>query len=247
MTLGGIGSGHRAGLLERLFAKADADSSAGLDAGELAALMPDDDAAGRAGALVKQHDRDADGHLSLAEVTEATLTPETLSGLLSIAGYAAASRTEREEDDAKAIDAFFDRADLDGDGSLNQAEYDAGRVAEMAESLDSGAAAPQHMFVVQPDALSDGKLSRDEIMVARRLMDVATPVSLDDPNLDPELVEAIRNLPPPEPPAEDAPAEAETVLADTIRSADLTQALIERLIRQLERAQPATQGLSLTA
>lgn len=231
-------------MLERLFGRADADKNGTLDASELAGLMGGNEKPDRAAALIARHDQDNDQLLSLAEVTGAQLTPDTLSGLLTAQEYAAAGREDRRADDQEAVDAFFAQADLDGNGALSREEYDAGRMLGIAEGLDAGGDTPQHMFVVSSEALADGTVARDEIMVARRLIDVARPISLDDPDLDPEVVDLLKTLPKPETP--DAPTEEPPSLADTVAKADFTQALIDRLIRMLERAQPGAATTSLT-
>lgn len=231
-------------MLERLFGRADADKNGTLDASELAGLMGGNQKPDRAAALIARHDQDDDQLLSLAEVTGARLAPDTMSDLLTVQEYAAASRLDRRADDQKAVDAFFAQADLDGNGALSREEYDAGRMLGMAEGLDTGAETPQHMFVVSREALADSTVGRDEIMVARRLVDVAKPMSLDDPDLDPEVVDLIKNLPKLETP--DAPTEATPSMADTVKNADFTQALVDRLIRMLEQAHPGASTTSLT-
>lgn len=250
MTTAGIGAGFRSGLLERLFAKADLDQSKSVSAEELAGLISGDDAPARASAMIADHDTDGDNHLSLAELTGSKLAPETLSSLLSEQEYAAADRAGRVTDDRKAADEFFASADIDGDGALSRDEYDAERTLRMAASLDAEETAPQHMFAVMRSAIDDGKITRDEIMVGRRLIDVAKPLSLDDPDLDPEVVEMLKNLPPmPKETGtpETAQPEPATVLGNAVRTAELTQALITRLIRQLELAQPAAPATDITA
>ena len=248
MTIGSVGGGFRTGLLERLFARADSDQNVGAD--ELAGLMSGDDASTRARAILSARDADGDDQLTLAELTGANLTPETLSGLLSVQEYAAADRANRAADDRKATDAFFTSADIDGNGQLSKDEFDAERALRMAQSLDSGEPAPQHLFAVLPGALDDKQITRDELMVGRRLIDVAKPGSLDDPNFDPELAERLKQLVPPQGEAEappPPPPELSTVMGNAVRSTQLTQALIARLIRQLEQAHPATPVQDLTA
>lgn len=240
MTTAAVDGGFRAGLLGRLFAKADVDQDKSVSADELAALISGDAAPTRAGAIVAEHDADGDDQLSLPELTGSKFAPETLSGLLSEQEYAAADRSGRATDDRNVADSFFASADIDGDGSLSRAEYDAERTLRMAQSLDAGETAPQHMFAVRPGAFDDDKISRDDIMVGRRLIAIAHAVSLDDPGLDPDLAERLNNLQPtvaPADPAEPAQPDTATALGRAVGSAEMTQALLTRLIHQLELAQ----------
>ena len=250
MTIGNVGGGFRAGLLERLFTRADTDQNQSVGVDELAGLMTGDDAPARARAILSARDADGDDQLTLAELTGGKLAPETLSGLLSVQEYAAADRAGRAADDRKAVDEFFASADLDGNGQLSKEEFDAERALRMAQNLDSGEPAPQHMFGVFRQAFDDKVITRDELMVGRRLVDLAKPISLDDPNLDPELAERLKKLAPlqaeaatSQPPRPDLSA----VMGNGVRSAELTQALISRLIRQLELAHPAPPTQDLTA
>lgn len=250
MTIGSVGGGFRAGLLERLFARADRDQNQSIAVDELAGLLSGGDAPTRAQTILSNNDMDGDNQLSLAELTGSNLAPETLSGLLSVQEYAAADRAGRAADDGKAVDEFFASADVDGDGQLSKDEFDAERTLRMAQSLDAGESVPQHLFGTLRDAMADDRITRDEIMVGRRLVDVAKPVSLDDPNLDPDLVERLKKLQPPPAGAETPqppPVDTATVLGNTVRSAELTQTLITRLIRQLELALPATPTRDLAA
>lgn len=233
------GRGFGAGLLERLFQRADVNRNSRVGAEEIAELLPEGGAFEAAQALVNRHDQDSDGQLSIAEFSATTMAPETMASLLSVQEYKAASREERRADDAAAIDALFARADLDGDGLLSQEEFQAERALQFARALDAGET-PQHGFAALPSAAEDGYFSRDEILVGRRLADVLDPISPDE--LDPEMKErlqAIRRLTPDDAGGPAAPTEPqpdiETVLGNVVRSAELTESLIARLIRQMER------------
>jgi len=260
MTTEGIGGTFRTGLLQRLFAKADQDQNHTVNATELAGIMSGDDTAKRAAAIVANRDLDGDGQLTMAELSTGSFAPETMAGLLKIQEYAEAGRADRQIDDSKAADEFFAHADIDGDGKLSKDEFDAERTLRMAQSLDAGETAPQHMFMVSRSAADDGVITRDELMVGRRLADVAKAVWLNDPDLDPELAAQLKALQPPlaepgasaEPPAETetpAPpaADTTTALGKAVRNAELTQTLIARLIQQLEMASPAAPTQELSA
>jgi hypothetical protein len=249
MTEGAIGGGSFGpGLLGRLFQRADADRNNAVSAEEIAGLLPDSADPDAARGVVSRHDQDGDGQLSLVEFSVVTMAPATMASLLSVQEYKAASREERLADDKAAIDALFARADLDGDGLLSRAEFDAERALQFAQALDDGEI-PQHGFAALPSAAEDGCFTRDEVMVGRRLIDVLDPINLDDPDLDPALrerVEAVRRLKPinegaTEPPPPPPPQDIETVLGEVVRNAELTDALIARLIRQLEFG-PAKSG-----
>tara|TARA_R110002020_G_scaffold127988_2_gene286976 strand:+ start:294 stop:1226 length:933 start_codon:yes stop_codon:yes gene_type:complete len=260
MTAQGIGGTYRAGLMQRLFGKADQDQNQLVNATELAGVMSGDDTAKRAAAIIAANDADGDGQLTVGELSTGKFAPETLAGLLSIQEYAEADRANRQADDQNAVDEFFAHADVDGDGKLSKDEFDAERTLRMAQSLDAGEAAPQHMFVALRGAADDGVITRDELMVGRRLADVAKAVWLNDPDLDPEFAARLKALQPQmaepgtgaEPPAQSetpAPpaADTTTVLGDAVRSAELTQTLIARLIRQLEMASPTAPTQELSA
>lgn len=246
MTVGSVGGGFRAGLLERLFTKADSDKSQTVGADELAGLLSGEDASTKASAILASRDLDGDNQLTLAELTGGTLAPETFASLLSAQEYVDADGGARQADNRKALDDFFDRADLDGDGKLSRDEFDAERTLRMAQSLDTDDAVPQHLFAVMPQALDDDVISRDELMLGRRLVDMAKAVSLDDLALDPKLVERLKALHP-QGGSETPPPSLDPVAAmgDAVREADLTHTLIARLIQQLERtiAAPPTQDL----
>ncbi|MHA6299157.1 EF-hand domain-containing protein [Devosia sp. CAU 1758] len=241
MTDSAIGSGpFGPDLLARLFQRADADRNNVVSAEEIAGLLPGSADPDVARGVVSRHDQDNDDQLSLAEFSVVTMAPATMASLLSVQEYKAASRDERMADDRAAVDALFERADLDGDGLLSREEFDAERALQFAQALDEGDI-PQHGFAALPGAAEDGYFSRDEVMIGRRMIDVLDPIDLDDPDLDPtvrERVEAVRRLtpikdgaaePPPAP-----PPDIETVLGGVVRSAELTDALMARLIRQLE-------------
>ena len=252
MTTQSIGGGLRAGLLQRLFDKVDQDKNQSIVASELAGVMSGDDTATRAAAIVARNDTDGDGQLTAAELSAGKLAPETLAGLLSAQEYAAADRKDRQADDRKAVDDFFAHADSDGDGNLSRDEFDAERTLRMAQSLDAGETAPQHMFVALRSATDGDVITKNEIAVARRLSDVVKPISPDDPDLDPEIAARLAALPHPLPPTEGAtpapaPVDTATAMGDAVRGAALTQTLIARLIRQLEMAVPAAPTADMTA
>ena len=250
MTTQSIGGGLQAGLLQRLFAKADQDQNQSVSAAELASLMSGKDTATRAAAIVVNRDLDSDGQLTMAELSTGKLAPETLSGLLSRQEYVAADRGGRLADDRNAVDDFFTQADSDGDGKLSKDELDAERTLRMARSLDDGEAAPQHMFGAMRGAADDGVITKDELLVGRRLIDIAKAVSADDPHLDPELAKRLPTLQRLKEDAETPqgpPEDTTTVLSNAVRSAELTQTLISRLLRQLELPRSSGSAQDLTA
>jgi Ca2+-binding EF-hand superfamily protein len=237
----GSGGGFRAGLLERLFRRADQDGSNAVGSDEIQRLLNNSDAKAAA-KIVETHDTNADGSLSLEEFSGARLAPETMQGLLTVQEYRAAARADRQADDRAVIDAMFARADVDGDGALSRDEFDAERALQFAATLDAGDEVPQHMFAVMPGAFDD-QVSKDEIMLGRRLMDVADAIKLDDPDIDPELLERLKAVRPLDPRGGGEPTaprpDTATVMRDTVNSADLTEALVARLLKQLEASATA--------
>lgn len=164
-------------LYQRVFDHLDVDKSDGLSIDELKAAGGEkQDYA----AAFKTLDADTDGKISRAEMTgssvalsnntlsalveaQATTTPRTAlaanKGTLSLLDGA---RSEQETQD---INALFARADVNGDGKLSDAEWEAEKALRRASSLDSGAiSGPVFMAV---DANGDGLTSTDEVRSAR--------------------------------------------------------------------------------
>jgi len=239
MSIDVVGSSLRQGLMERLFQRADIDRNQSVTTEELASFLPEG-GSGTAGAIIGHRDQDGDGQLSMAEFSTGFLAPETMGSLLTIQEYKDASRAERQADDRKAVDELFARADLDDDGLLSMEELAADRALKMAQALDDGAEAPQHMFVVRAANGIEGKFDKQDIMVGRRGVDVLDAVPLEDhPDLAQMLqrLKADPNVSEPDTTAEPEPdVPIADMLSETVRSAELTEVLIARLIQTLERS-----------
>ena len=255
MNMDAANGSLRLELVERLFQRADLDRNQALSVEELAAFVPTE-TAGEVQSIVSGRDEDGDGQLSVAEFAGGILAAQTLQGLMSVQEYRDARRSERQADDLKAVDALFARADVDGDGQLSEEELAADRAMQFAQALDEGAEVPQHMFAVRRYGTDDGPYGRADIMVGRRLADIADVVQLDERAV---LVRQLVAEPQPTPAAGPMPASPETkdvaeagpadaqepaaiadVLRDHVRMAEMSDVLIARLIQMLGGAGRST-------
>lgn len=122
---------------ERMFSRADQDSSGGLSLDEFRAMRPGNsgtqaaDSAGgttatdRSAEIFSRLDTDGDGTVS-AEELEAGRPARPAGGAFS-AGSMAALLSGQEASETSGTDDFFASLDTDGDGSLSAAEFAAGR------------------------------------------------------------------------------------------------------------------------
>ncbi|QYO78531.1 hypothetical protein [Devosia salina] len=255
MNIDATNGSLRLELVERLFQRADLDRNQALSVEEMAAFVPRE-VAGDAQSIVSGHDEDGDGQLSAAKFAGGILAAQTLQELMSVQEYRDAGRSERQADDLKAVNALFARADVDGDGLLSEEELAADRAIQFAQALDEGADVPQHMFAVRRDGAGDGQYGRDDIMVGRRLTDIADAVRLDDRAV---LVTQFVSEQPATPAADPMPVSPETkdvaeaepadaqeppaiadVLREHVRMAEMSDVLIARLIQMLGAADRGT-------
>lgn len=124
---------------QRMFSRADQDSSGGLSLDEFRAMRPGNSgtqaadsaggtaAADRSAEIFSRLDTDGDGTVS-AEELEAGRPARPAGGAFS-AGSMAALLSGQEASETSGAEDFFASLDTDGDGSLSAAEFAAGRPA----------------------------------------------------------------------------------------------------------------------
>lgn len=188
-------------LYQRVFDHLDVDKSDGLSIDELKAAGGEkQDYA----AAFKTLDADTDGKISRAEMTGSSvaLSNDTLSALVEAqttttprTALAASKGTlsllegARSEQETQDINALFARADVDGDGKLSDAEWDAEKALRRSSNLDAGTiSGPVFMAV---DADGDGLTSTDEVRAGRGaplpLSAVATVAPVGAVEIDPSI------------------------------------------------------------
>ena len=117
----------------RFLGGVDRNKDGTISAEELAALSSTD----KAEKIVTQHDAIGDGQLSSDELPKGAFSPQMLGSLLDAQEYRDATPEARAADDTRAIEAMFARADVDGDGVLSEAEWDAERTLNMSSWVDT--------------------------------------------------------------------------------------------------------------
>lgn len=118
----------------RFLSGLDRNGDGSMDAGELAASSSPE----KAEKAITAHDANGDGRLDADELPKGAFSPAASGALLDAQEYRDASPEERRADNDTAIAKMFARADIDADGVLSQAEWDAERALSMSRFLDSG-------------------------------------------------------------------------------------------------------------
>lgn len=158
-------------MYQKMFAQVDANADGTVSRDELGAIKTKTPASGQTAPAIADVfaalDRNSDGGLQSGEFTPDKLFANTTLGtMLSAQEYRDADAEARATADRAAVEALFERADLDGDGLLNQDEMDAEKALRRAETLDTGKL-PEVAYLMRVD--SDGKLTPDDVMVGRML------------------------------------------------------------------------------
>jgi len=156
-------------MYQKMFAQVDANADGAVSRDELGAIKTKTPGSGQTAPAIADVfaalDRNGDGGLQSGEFTpDALFDNTTLGTMLSAQEYRDADAKTRATADRAAVESLFERADLDGDGLLNQAEMDAEKALRRAETLDTGKL-PEVAYLMRVN--SDGKLSPDDIMVGR--------------------------------------------------------------------------------
>jgi Ca2+-binding EF-hand superfamily protein len=179
-------------MYQKMFAQVDANADGAVSLDELGAIKTKAPASGQTAPAIADVfaalDRNGDGGLQSGEFTPDKLFDQsTLGTMLSAQEYRDADPEARTAANKAAVEALFERADLDGDGLLNQNEIDAEKALRRAETLDTGKL-PDVMFLMR--AGSDGNLSPDDVAVGRLL-----PMSeLKAVEMPPELRESFERV-----------------------------------------------------
>ena len=165
-------SGRQARMQERMFQKADADQSGGVDATELQTLM--DKVAEKTGTtldtsaadLLSIADTNSDGSLSsdeLGQVMQSILPPppSTMDFAQSRSGGAGQARGEAGDD-------LFGKVDTDGSGNLSETELQS-LMDKMASDRASGSSSSTSAadVISQYDTDGNGELSESEFDASR--------------------------------------------------------------------------------
>ncbi|PHY18939.1 EF-hand domain-containing protein [Caulobacter sp. BP25] len=188
-------------LYQSVFDHLDVNKSDGLSIDELKAAGGEKQDYASA---FKTLDADTDGKISRAEMTGSSvaLSNDTLSALVEAqttttprTALAASKGTlslldgARSEQETQDINALFARADVDDDGKLSDAEWDAEKALRRASNLDAGTISGPIFMAV--DADGDGLTSMDEVRAGRGaplpLNAVATATPVTAVAIDPSI------------------------------------------------------------
>lgn len=227
---------------QRLVQKGDSNGDSRLDAAELDGLQAGAKTKTDMAALVASFDQDGDGGLTADEMPTTALTSMALGTMLDWQEYGDADTATRAADDAKAVDALFARADVDGDGVLSSSEMAAERAMRQTRSLEGAASPGDPIFLFRQSLDGTGTgdgVRREDVLVGRMI-----PIDLTKVTSGPPLAEVVRE--PAVPPAQtdaDAPAPTpvKTLTPEEVRqqattallSTPLDTSYLTRLLAQL--------------
>ena len=231
-------------LMSRLFALADKDRDNSVSGAEMSALLESVGQKSRAETIMAAQDGNGDGALGADEWPTKLLSDETIGQLLSAQDYKALSAEGRAALTQQAKDAYFARADVDGNGVLSRDEIAADRAMNEANYLDSGAL-PNVAMMFRAGA-DQNAITKDDILVGQRLdMSGIEPMKPED--MDASLKEAfaraqriVTTYPEDNKPADEAAsaapvAETPEDMRQRVSSAEFTTALLSRLMAQFGR------------
>jgi Ca2+-binding EF-hand superfamily protein len=179
-------------MYQKMFAQVDANADGAVSLDELGTIKTKAPASGQTTPAIADVfaalDRNGDGGLQAGEFTPDKLFDNTTLGtMLSAQEYRDADPEAHAAANRAAVEALFERADIDGDGLLNQAEIDAEKALRRAETLDTGKL-PEVMYLLHAGA--DGKLAPEDVAVGR-LVPMSELKALEMP---PELRESFERV-----------------------------------------------------
>lgn len=237
-------------MYQKMFAQVDTNADGSVSLDELVAMnaKSTEDEKEKTDDVLQSLDKNGDGKLQANEfVPDKLFDNQTLGTMLTAQEYRDADPEAREAANRAAIDALFARADINGDGLLDQGEMDADKALRRAESLDTGKL-PDIAYLTK--VTDDGKLSRDDIVVGRMMqIDVSKAIDLsqDQSERFAHIKEAMAQYKAeqgtqPSRTLDDLRAEVQTELDTKPLSTELISRLFARLSQEaLSRAAPFDQ------
>ena len=256
MTSLGVSGAAGAGLLSRLFQLVDKDKDNAVSGAELSALLDTVGQGSKSTAILAASDKDGDGALSANEWPNRLVSDQNQGQLLSLQDVRDLRHLSAEERQQKADtlkQAFFSRVDSDGNGVLSGDEVEADRVLNLAHALDGGA--PANSAVMFRAGADQNALTMDDIAIGQRIdMSGLQPVELTDAqqvefaamrDRMAAIAKAVGDRTEPAP-ATSQPQTAEAQ-AEKVSTANLSQALISRLIAQFTTQSAAGTAADISA
>lgn len=257
MTQVGSGNAAGAGLLNRLFQRTDTNKNSAVSSAELSELLKTAGKDDTSASLMATYDADGDGALTSSEWPDKLVSDQNLGQLLSLQdlhALQAMNSEERNQQTQSLKQAYFSRVDADGNGVLSKDEVEAGRVLNMARTLDEGQP-PNTVVMVRPGA-DQNALTMQDIMIGQRIDTSALKASPLSPAQKAELAAALAAMPTDGEPAKVAPEASADATQDTpqsmaekVSTASFSQALITRLLAQFATlaTMPAASATDISA